>query len=174
LKALDRVENKLQGRLTETQKILLTTDGSVTRVLEILTRKPVRVETLVRMTISADSRVAKWLNTSVGSSVNYRMVELINPRPKKILAVAKSWIAISRLERGIRKDLTSTDIPIGKIISKHKLDVRREMLNINLVHAEEDITKLIGVKKGSPLLSKTYNIVRNDAVLMRINELFPP
>ncbi|WP_309492408.1 chorismate--pyruvate lyase family protein [Candidatus Hecatella orcuttiae] len=174
LKALSRVERKLGRKLGEGQKILLTTDGSVTRILEILTGKPVVVKTLSRRVAPADAQTARWLQVPKGSRVNYRMVELRNPRPPRVLAVARSWTALSRLAAGIRRDLTCTDLPIGRIISRHRLEVRREILSIRMVSASGVLARSFRVGEGTSLLSKTYNIIHGGNILIRIEEFFPP
>jgi beta-ribofuranosylaminobenzene 5'-phosphate synthase len=174
LRSIRRVERGLGGRLSEGQKILLTTDGSVTRILEILTGRPVVVETLSRRMDPADREVAGWLGVDVGSRVNYRVVKLGNRGRGRVLVVAWSWIALSRLSGGMRRDLTSTDIPIGKIILKHRLEVRREILSIDLVPATREQAEYFKIQERSPLISKVYNIIRGGDVLIRINEFFRP
>jgi len=174
LKTLYRMERKLGKRLSDGQKILLTTDGSVTRILEILTGKPVVVETLSRKIAPADSTVARWLQVPVGRKVNYRVVKLGNPKRTRVLTIARSWIALSRLSPKVRKDLTSTDLPIGKIISKHSLEVRREILNIDLAPASKELAESFKTEVNTPLISKTYNIIYRNNILIRINEFFQP
>jgi beta-ribofuranosylaminobenzene 5'-phosphate synthase len=173
IKALDHIERKLNVKLSDVQKILLASDGSITRILEILTNKPVIVETVKRAVIRADEGLAEWFNVNVNSEINYRVVYLKNPHIKRALILAKSWIPLTRLNGEFFNDLTQTDVPLGKIISKHKLEVRREILNINLIAADVDAAKAFQINIKSPLLSRVYNIIHRKAVLMKISEVFP-
>jgi beta-ribofuranosylaminobenzene 5'-phosphate synthase len=66
------------GLLSELQRILLGTDGSVTTLLEIITGSPVDVTTILQEVIGADEALARDLDVNVGDKVNHRIVELKN------------------------------------------------------------------------------------------------
>lgn len=57
-------------------RILLTTDGSVTAIIEAYTQKSVEVKTVIQKIISADSEIVEILRISEGEEVNYRVVYL--------------------------------------------------------------------------------------------------
>jgi beta-ribofuranosylaminobenzene 5'-phosphate synthase len=172
LKAIDNIEKRLFN-LSDVQKILLTTDGSVTRMLEVLTKKPVMIKTSTKAPIEADEDLAKALKIKSGDVVNYRVVNLKNPKSDRALIFARSWTSIMRLSEKIKIDLTSADIPIGKILIKHKLETRREITSIHTVNADDEIAEAFNVKTGDLMLSRYYDIIHEARILIRINEVFP-
>ncbi|MDK2796413.1 MAG: hypothetical protein PWQ22_1400 [Archaeoglobaceae archaeon] len=75
-------------------RILLTTDGSVTAIIEAYTQKSVEIETVIQKIISADSEIAEILRISEGEEVNYRVVYL---KPMgEIYAKAISYTPLKR------------------------------------------------------------------------------
>lgn len=74
-KAISELENAV-GKLSQVQKMLLGTDGSVTNLLEIVTGQPVEIETLEQRTLPADEAVAAELVVRPGDEINYRAVKL--------------------------------------------------------------------------------------------------
>ncbi len=172
LKAINRIEERIGSNLSNVQKILLTTDGSVTRILEILTKKPIIIETKIKTSIKADENLARELRIKPDEIVNYRVVHLKNPSDKALI-FARSWTPMERLNEKIKKDLTSLDIPIGKILFKYKIETRREITSIDVINADDEMAKAFHVESGNPMLSRYYNIIHEARVLIRINEAFP-
>jgi len=173
LRAIERIEKRIGSSLSSVQKILLTTDGSVTRTLEVLTGKPVVVATVVRTLIDADDDLAKDLKIKSGEVVNYRVVYLKNPNSDKALVFARSWTPIRGLNESIRRDLTSSDIPIGKIIISHKLETRREIESIDAIKADGQLAEAFKIRVGDSMLSRHYRVIHNERILIRIEETFP-
>ncbi|MEM3179624.1 MAG: chorismate pyruvate-lyase family protein, partial [Archaeoglobaceae archaeon] len=95
-------------------RILLTTDGSITTIIEALTQKSVKVETVLQKIVKANEEIAKKLDISEGEDVNYRVVYL--KVGDEIYAKAISYAALKRLENSFKDDLMRADIPIGKIL----------------------------------------------------------
>ena len=65
------------------------------------------------------------------------------------------------------------DIPIGKILKKHRIESRREISDIRLASPNAEIRQRFGAGPESQFLSRTYRIIRNDLPFMAIEELFP-
>lgn len=76
LSELKKLEKKVA--LSPVHKILLTTDGSITRILEALSGEEAKVETEVQRIIKANKSIAKLLNINEGEDVNYRVVNFKN------------------------------------------------------------------------------------------------
>ncbi|MCP8304825.1 MAG: DUF98 domain-containing protein [archaeon] len=172
LNSIARIEERICLNLSDVQKILLTTDGSVTRTLEVLTGRPVIIITKVRTPINADEDLAKELKIKVGEKTNYRVVHLKNTDSDRVLIFARSWTPVMGLNGVIKKDLTSTDMPIGKILAKHKLETRREVTSIGLLEADDMLKEAFKID-SEPMLSRFYNIIYESEILIRINEVFP-
>lgn len=144
-------------------RICAGTDGSVTQLLEVLTGKSVKVETISQGIIKATKEIARLLDIETGEDVNDRLVTL--KVDDIVYVLAKSLSPINRIPRGVRDDLMRADIPIGKILREHKLETRRDILKMEIVHRD-----FFG---ELPVLSREYKIIYENAVLMWINECFP-
>lgn len=144
-------------------RICAGTDGSVTQLLEVLTGKTVEVKTLEQSVIKATPNIAKLLEIKEGDEVNNRLVTL--SANGSVYSLAKSLASIKRLPQEMRNELMKADIPIGRILREHKLETRRDILKIEIVHLDffGDI----------PVLSREYRIIYKNKVLMWINECFP-
>ena len=144
-------------------RICAGTDGSVTQLLEVLTGKSVIVETISQNVVKASPQIAGLLGIEPGDDVNDRLVTLkVNDI---IYVLAKSLAPINRIPGGVRDDLMRADIPIGRILREHKLETRRDILNIQIVHRDSS--------RDLPVLSREYKIIYENKVLMWINECFP-
>jgi len=144
-------------------RICAGTDGSVTQLLEVLTGKSVKVETISQGVIKATREIARLLDIGTGDDVNDRLVTL--KVDGIVYVLAKSLSPINRIPEAVRADLMRADIPIGRILREHKLETRRDILNMEIVH-RDFFGKL-------PVLSREYKIIYENAVLMWINECFP-
>jgi chorismate-pyruvate lyase len=166
LNGIKKIENEV-GKLSNAQKILLTTDGSVTTILDVI-RGYVKIETLEQKFVDADLEMARLLNIEVGDTVNYRVVVIETEEP---LIYAISLIAVERLENDFKEDLIRADIPIGRILRKHNIESRREIKSVYFEDQSPEIRKIF--KIDSPMLTRTYNIIHNDEILIWLKETFP-
>ncbi|KAF5069454.1 chorismate--pyruvate lyase family protein [Methanobacterium aggregans] len=155
------------GKLSSAQKILLTTDGSVTAILDVI-KGHVHLETLVQKFQDADKDVAELLDIDEGDTVNYRVVVMGTEEP---LIHAVSYIPVERLENNFKEDLIKADIPIGRILKNHKIESRREIKTIYAERTNKETQEIYGT--DSPMLARTYNIIHNGEVLIWIKETFP-
>ncbi len=144
-------------------RICAGTDGSVTQLLEVLTGKNIEVKTLEQSVIKATPDIAKLLEIEEGDEVNSRLVTL--DAGGTIYVLAKSLAPLKRMPQPVRDDLMRADIPIGRILREHKLETRRDILNMEIVRSD-----FFG---DVPVLSREYRIIYENEVLMWINECFP-
>ena len=144
-------------------RICAGTDGSVTQLLEVLTGKSVKVETISQSVIKASKEIAELLDIETGEDVNDRLVTL--KVDDIVYVLAKSLSPINRIPEAVRADLMRADIPIGRILREHKLETRRDILKMEIMHRD-----FFG---QLPVLSREYKIIYENDVLMWINECFP-
>lgn len=144
-------------------RICAGTDGSVTQLLEVLTGKKVIVKTQEQSVIKATPEIARLLDIETGDEVNRRLVTL--NVDGIIFVLAKSLAPVKRMPKGMKDDLMRADIPIGRILRDYRLETRRDILNIEIVHRDffGDI----------PVISREYSIIYQKKILMWINECFP-
>ena len=161
------------GRLSPVQKILLGTDGSVTQLLEAATGHTVTITTLVQEVIGADAAVAERLNIREGDPVNHRIVELKDAEKNEVLIYAVSQTPLSRLPPEFKEDLMRADIPIGKIIKRHRIEARREIVSARVSPAPDEISRIFSLCRNEPLLSRQYQIIHKGEPLIFIEEQFP-
>jgi beta-ribofuranosylaminobenzene 5'-phosphate synthase len=171
-RSFEEIERNV-GHLSPVQKILLGTDGSVTQLLEAVTGHTVSITTLVQEIVPADAAVAERLNIKNGEPVNHRIVELRDADTNEVLIYAASQTPLSRLPPEFKDDLMRADIPIGKIIKRHRIEARREILNAGVSPAPDSIGRIFSICRSEPLLSRQYRIIHEGEPLIYIEEQFP-
>ncbi len=157
--------------LNPVQKILLTTDGSITRILMALTGEDVVVKTVTQEVISADDAVGEALGVDVGAEVNYRVVNLLSG-DDRVLVHAVSYAPLSRLKSEFREDIMRRDIPVGVILARLKIEVRREIKDFSVIKADPIMAGVFGLLPNALLLKRSYDIINEGRVLMCITEVF--
>ncbi|NOZ77463.1 MAG: DUF98 domain-containing protein [Euryarchaeota archaeon] len=156
--------------LTRVQRILLTTDGSVTRILEALRGEPIRVETELQEVVEADQDTARLLGVEEGAEVNYRVVRLLDSRD--VLVHATSYAPLGHLREEFREDIMKRDTPIGRIMQNLKIEARREIRDFGVLEAGEEEARALGVPAGTKLLWREYDIISGGRTLLHIREVF--
>ena len=146
------------GRVSPVQKFLLGTDGSVTQLLESVTGKKVVIRTLVQEVVPADPATADNLNIAPGDPVNHRIVEIRTEADGEVLIYAISDTPLARLSPAFKDDLMKADIPIGRIISQHHIEARREIVDARVSPATEDAERVWDLPaRAGPLPAVPYH-----------------
>jgi chorismate-pyruvate lyase len=156
------VEN---GSLSEFQKILLTTDGTVTQLLEILTRQKVRVEKIGQQVIGGGP---PQLQVGPDEPVLSRRI-LLRGETRPLL-YAHSWLVLSRLPAGMQESLQLTDTPIGRLWRQARLETYREIVDFRR-ERDSAVGALFGV--DDVLLSRSYLVRSGGATMGLVTEKFP-
>lgn len=168
IEKINAVEKNYGKSFSNTQKILLTTDGSITAILDVLHGK-IDLKTLKQHFEPATKESAKLVDANEGDEVNYR--EIIMHKDKQPLIHAISYIPLKRLSKEIKEDLIRADIPIGRILRKYNIESRREIKNIQVEKTNAKLAKMY--KTNADLLTRDYTIIKDGEVLMWIKEFFP-
>jgi len=165
---INEVEQEYGKTFSNTQKILLTTDGSITAILDVLYGK-ITLTTIDQHFENADIDHAKLVNANEGDEINFR--EVIMHRNGKPLIYAISHIPLFRCSREICADLIRADIPIGRILKNYDIESRREINNIYIEKPNDRLKEIF--KTEEDMLARDYVIIHNDEILMWIKEVFP-
>lgn len=165
---INQVEKEYGRNFSNTQKILMTTDGSITAILDVLYGK-ITLSTLDQHFEDADKDHAKLVNVDEGEEINYR--EVIMHRDGKPLIYAISHIPLSRCTKDVCADFIRADIPIGRILKNYHIESRREIKNIWIEKPNETLKELFGTDED--MLARDYVIINQDRILMWIKEVFP-
>ena len=168
IEKINEVESNYGKEFSNTQKILLTTDGSITAILDVLFGK-ITLTTLDQHFENADVKHADLVNVCEGDEINFR--EVIMHSDDQPLIYAISHIPLSRCSDEICADLIRADIPIGRILKNYNIESRREIKNIYIEKPNSTLQDIF--KTTEDMLARDYVIINNDNILMWIKEVFP-
>lgn len=153
------------------QRILLTTDGTVTHILEAFTGEPMEVVKLFQ-TVGPWDRSDSALDLTAEDIVIRRAIVLRGQWSKRNILYGDSIIAHERVGPEVRAGLLSTDRPIGKLLFENHVETFREIL----AWGEEPAGTCadhIGIQPTAPVLFRTYRIMSGNRPIMLITERFP-
>jgi chorismate-pyruvate lyase len=168
IEKIEDLENDYNWEFSNTQKILMTTDGSITAILDVLYGK-IALKTLEQHFEEATEESARLVNVDAGDEVNYR--EIVMHKDDYPLIYAVSYIPLKRLSKEMRDDLVRADIPIGRILKKYNAETRREINVIQIEKATDKLKELYNTEED--FLTRDYTIIMNGEILMWIKEFFP-
>ena len=168
IEKINQVEEKYNQNFSNTQKILMTTDGSITAILDVLYGK-IALKTLEQHFEEATEESARLVNVDAGDEVNYR--EIVLHKDDYPLIYSVSYIPLKRLSKEMRDDLVRADIPIGRILKKYNAETRREINVIQIEKATDKLKELYNTEED--FLTRDYTIIMNGEILMWIKEFFP-
>lgn len=170
--AIRKIEHQV-GSLSLLEKILLTTDGSVTSLLEVATGSEVRVCTISQEILSPDSACQQELEIGADELINHRVVTLKNAHTGEPLIYAVSDTPLGRLLPSFRQDMMRADIPIGKILRSHQIEARREITAIDVMVADDQISAIFAIPLHTPCVQRRYRIIHDEKPFMAIREVLP-
>jgi len=142
----------------------------MTRLLELVFCCKAELKTLSQLVVPCPSNAAKLLQVSRGEPVNEREIIIYRESDAQPLLYAKSYAPLSRLKPQFKNDLMRADTPIGTIMQKHKIEARREIIDVGLMPTSTWLGRLLGLE--GPYLFRTYNIITEERPLIVISEFF--
>ena len=168
IEKMNELEKDYGQEFSNTQKILLTTDGSITAILDVLYGK-ITLDTIDQHLEAADEKRAKLVNVNEGDEINFR--EVLMHKDDQPLIYAISHVPLGRCTKEVCNDLLRADIPIGRILKNYHIESRREVNNIFIEKPDEKLIEMFGTDED--FLARDYVIINNDEILMWIKEMFP-
>lgn len=168
IERINDLEQEHNKKFSNTQKILLTTDGSITAILDVLYGK-ISLHTIDQHFEDADEYHAGLVDVEAGTEINFR--EVIMHKGSRPLIYAISHIPLSRCTKEVCADLVRADIPIGRILKNYNIESRREIRKIYLEEPNDKLKELF--HEDCEMLAREYVIINNNQVLMWIKEVFP-
>jgi len=158
-------------QLSSFQRILLTTDGTVTEILEAYLWEAIQIVKLYQDAIETDASVP-YLDIGQHSPALIRKVILRGKCSHKNYIYAESIVARDRLDERIQRGLTETQKPVGQLMLEARLETYREILTCRLEPAAE-VGEYFDIAPGANLISRTYRVFANRQPFMLITEKFP-
>lgn len=170
-----KVSREVLSGLSDIQKSLLITDGTVTELLGYYLDEPVELEKLSENILEEINEIPvahRHLMDSADFPVLLRRVLLKGKVTLRCCLYAESSILIDRLPRGFRKDLLESDMPIGSLWSKHRFETYKTDYLIHEDFANQELADYLGIPLGSKIFSRTYCVYSQGKRTMIITEKF--
>lgn len=162
------------ANLSRFQKILLITDGTVTKLLEHYLDESITVYKLeedLKQNIRTFPDAYK-LNFDSPVNVLQRNIFLQGKITGKYWIYAESTIFIDQLNADFRNDLLKSNQPIGKLWGKYRLETYKQILSMQKEKAMK-LAPYFNIKSDDSIISRTYSVYSNKKVIMMITEKFP-
>jgi chorismate-pyruvate lyase len=159
------------SKLSTFQRIILTTDGTLTEILEAYLFEKIRIVKLSEDTISTTEDIPA-LEVKQDSEVIDRKVLLQGTISRKNFIYAESILVTERLNEKFKYELLYSKTPLGRLWLEHKLETFKEIIDT----AEETADKLLAYFPLQPedkIFSRTYRVFSQRQPIMTITEKFP-
>ena len=163
-----QIEQENGITFSNTQKVLLSIEGSITAILDVL-YGTVSIFTLNQDYINADASKSELLNVDEGEEIHLREV-LIHGKGKPMI-YAKSYIPLSRYREKSREDIMKGKLPIGRILKKYEVESRRMINEIYIEKPSSTLRELFHTSEE--FISRDYVVIENGKIIMWTKESFP-
>jgi chorismate-pyruvate lyase len=157
--------------LSPFQRILLTTDGTLTEILEAYLFEPIQVVKLTEKITERKQEILP-LDLKIESELIKRKVLLRGKISRRNLVYAESILVSERLKPEFRDELLKSQTPIGRLWLEHKIETFKEIVDSGKEPANE-LSNYFQIEKGDKVLFRTYCVFSNRLPIMIITEKFP-
>jgi chorismate-pyruvate lyase len=163
--------------LKELHRILLTTDGTVTDILEANFRERMVVVALHQEEVAADTlppaqQALLGLAAPPGGEALKREIVLRGEISESAHLYATSVISLDRLEPALRVGLLEKKKPIGHLLLEYRIPTFKEIVEVRREPAGT-LGKVFAIAENAPMLSRTYVMSIDRQPLMLITEKVP-
>ncbi|HEY6529082.1 MAG TPA: chorismate pyruvate-lyase family protein [Cellvibrionaceae bacterium] len=141
-------------------RLLLATDGTVTKALEAYFNVPIKVHLLSQY--PTEDVPAKDMLALDSKRVILRTVQLVRTDSDTIMASARSTIALDLLPEDLAEGLLAGHLGIGELIRSQGMDTYRQLRDLGISEREG----VLGVWRR-------YAICKQQEALMQVEEWFP-
>lgn len=157
--------------LSPFQRILLTTNGTVTDMIEAYSGEPIKIKKLFEDKVNLQDDILP-MQLEKGAEVITRKVLLQGSMSTRNYVYADSILVFNRLHEKMQTQLLETKTPIGKIWIENKVEIFKENIEIGKEHAG-DLADYFQIQPDEYLLYRTYCVISNRQYTMMITEKFP-
>jgi chorismate-pyruvate lyase len=157
--------------LSTFQRIILTTDGTLTDILEAYIFEQIRVVKLSESLGPApeDLDVLELLKNT---DIIDRRVLLQGKISRKNFVYAESIIIPERLDENFRRELLRSKTPIGRLWLEYKIETFKEIIDSKKRMAG-DLAAHFYIHPDDYLFSRTYRVFSGRRPALMITEMFP-
>ena len=157
--------------LSPLQQILMTTDGTVTHILEAYAGEQMRVVKLSQAPVPSRAQFPE-LRLADHETLLRRTILLRGSESNVNLLFADSLIVADRLPRRVRDGLTMTDKPLGKLLLEDRTENFRDIVS-SWQEPAGDCATHFAVEPTAMLICRTYHVLAGRQLIMKITEKFP-
>jgi chorismate-pyruvate lyase len=166
------VRESLISNLDPVQRLLITSDGTLTHLLEAAALESIsltKLEQCVRPAAGRDD----LLEVEYGELLMDRKVLLRGERSGTNYVYAESFIVFDRLPAPLRQALLISNTPMGLLWRKHRLEVFKELVDLRRQLAGW-LARYFEVPRDVTLLVRTHRLIAGGRPVMLIREHFSP
>jgi chorismate-pyruvate lyase len=159
------------AQLAPVQRMLLTSDGTLTDLLESYLLEPIEVKKLAEHRLWLGGESPLQLEDD-GGEVCERRILLKGRTSRRHWLYAESLIVSRRIEERFGFELAATSKPIGRLWAEHRVETFKERIALY----SEPAGPLAGyftITTGEELLCRTYRVLSSGRPVMLITEKFP-
>jgi chorismate-pyruvate lyase len=166
-----RTSQELLDSLDVIPRILLTTDGTLTHILEAYAAERVYLVKLAHAFVTDPAARAEF--DLVGRERAVRRVILLRGDTSDTpYLFADSVVMLDRLPPLVAAGLLDTDTPIGKLLFSSRAETFRRITELGEEH-DPGVAAHFDMHRGQPLVYRTYQIVLDGRPIACIKEKFP-
>jgi len=159
------------ARLSVFQRIILTTDGTVTEILEAYLSEKIRLVKLSE-TIEPVTQDILPLDITQGQEVIERKILLQGKISRNNWVYAESILVPDRLDEKLKNGLLVSQEPMGRLWIEHRLEAFKEIVD-SAREPAEDLADYFKIERSDKLLSRTYRVFSGRRPIILITEKFP-
>lgn len=157
------------------QRLLLTTDGTVTEMLEQYLAEQIKVKKLFEKIEHNSKNTFPRHLTALGNQqcpVLVREILLQGQTTLKNWVHAESTIILDNLPQDFRTDLLASREPIGRLWGKYRIETFKQIVDYTQYPAGS-LADHFAIDSSLLLISRTYSVFSAGKLIMIITETFP-
>ena len=155
---LDRLESDASHRISPVERLLLSTDGTVTHAVEALTKTHINVHPI---------------NRRERDGTLLRDVHLEREDNGEEMVYAHSEVDLEHVEDGIAEELVSGERGIGSMLRNRGAETHRQINSMKVRSSSSPELPMFVGARSHEYLERTYSVYSNGVELMIITEWFP-
>lgn len=157
--------------LSPFQRIILTTDGTVTEILEAYLLEKIQLVKLSEKLVKITKQIPA-LDLDIDTQVIERKILLQGKISLNNFIYAESIIVPERLDPKLKSKLVKSQEPMGRLWLEHKLEIFKEIID-SAIETAEDLSDFFNIARKDKMLSRTYRVFSNKKPIIMITEKFP-
>jgi len=152
-------------------RVLLVTDGTVTRTLAAYFGEAIEVDVLEHAETTSEIPYPQ-IDIAAGEHILHRYVRLLGRDSRRVYAVAESVAMLEHISEQMRRQLIHEHKGIGELLREGRLETYRELLTANLTAASQWAEHL-QLAATAQVVTRDYRIYQGGRAVLLIREIFP-